>query len=190
MRSETRPPHVAEQGGIRIRPFRTGDTPAFFAAVRESIATISPWLPWCHADYSEQEAELWVAGRITAWQEGRGYSFVIEDALDGRLLGSVGLGVIQDLYLNQANVGYWVRRSAAGRGAVTAAVRLASQFAFETLQLSRLEIGALVENQASRRVAEKAGYHYEALLRNGLQHQGRACDSVLYSLIPGDLVTP
>ncbi|GAB3263984.1 GNAT family N-acetyltransferase [Chitinimonas naiadis] len=182
--------YVAEQGGIRIRPFRTGDTAAFFAAVKESIPTLSPWLSWCHAAYSETEAELYVAGRVSAWHAAQGsYSFVIEDTADQTLLGSVGLSAVQDLFLNQANVGYWIRSSATGRGAVTHAVQLVSRFAFEQLGLTRLEIGALVDNVASRRVAEKAGYQYEALLRNGLLSRGEARDSVLYSLIPADLIT-
>ena len=33
---------------IAIRPYQPGDAPLLYEAARESIADISPWLPWCH----------------------------------------------------------------------------------------------------------------------------------------------
>jgi RimJ/RimL family protein N-acetyltransferase len=66
-------------------------------------------------------------------------------------------------------------------------VRLVARFAFDTLQLSRLEIFARPENVASRRVAEKAGAKFEAIARNRMVQHGRAYDAALYSLIPADV---
>jgi RimJ/RimL family protein N-acetyltransferase len=84
-------------------------------------------------------------------------------------------------------VGYWVRTGATRRGIAPQAVRLVARFAFETLQLSRLEIFVRPENIPSRRVAEKVGAKFEAIARNRIVQHGRAYDAALYSLIPSDL---
>ncbi len=47
--------------GLCLRPLEDRDAPAFAQAARESWATVGPWLPWCHADYTEEEALAWFA---------------------------------------------------------------------------------------------------------------------------------
>ena len=37
-----------------IRPFEDADVEQFVTAVRESIVTLGPWMPWCHPDYAER----------------------------------------------------------------------------------------------------------------------------------------
>ena len=81
------------------------------------------------------------------------------------------------------NLGYWVRTSAAGRGAATRATRLAARFGFEQLGLHRIEIVAAIDNIGSQRVAEKAGAVREGVLRKRLLIRGKSQDAVLYSLI-------
>ncbi len=39
-------------GMVLLEPYRIGDVERPYQAVRESIAELSPWMPWCHADYS------------------------------------------------------------------------------------------------------------------------------------------
>jgi len=88
-----------------------------------------------------------------------------------------------------ANLGYWVRTSAAGRGVATRATRLASRFAFEQLGLNRIEIVAAVGNIPSQRVAEKACARREGVLRNRLLINGESLDAVLFSLVPKDVLS-
>jgi RimJ/RimL family protein N-acetyltransferase len=86
-----------------------------------------------------------------------------------------------------ANIGYWVRTGATKRGVAAGAVRLAAQFGFEDLGLSRIEIAAIPENIPSRRVAEKAGAKLEGIARNRIVMHGQAYPAALYSLLPEDL---
>ncbi|GMV37019.1 MAG: hypothetical protein AMXMBFR61_15270 [Fimbriimonadales bacterium] len=159
---------------------------AVYEAARESIAEVGRWLPWCHPEYRREETAEWIAGRIAAWDCGEAYEFVIEDAATGRVLGGVGINGI-DRSHRSANLGYWVRTSAAGRGVATAAARLAARFALKEVGLVRVCILADIENRPSQRVAEKAGAVREGVLRNALFLRGEPRDAVCYSLIPGDL---
>ena len=173
-------------GRITIRPYLEADIPRLFEAVRESVAELSAWLPWCTPAYSLKDSTEFIMTCPTNWKQGEHYSFLIEEAGDGRFLGGVGLNFINRLH-NFANVGYWVRSSATGQGVAGAAVRLAAGFGFRELGFSRLEILAAVGNVASQRVADKAGARREGILRKRLQLHGEALDAVLFSLVAEDL---
>ena len=85
-----------------------------------------------------------------------------------------------------AEAGYWLRREARGQGAATTAVRLVSGWAFTKLGIRRLNLLTAPENAASQRVAERAGFTREGLLRAWLPTSGGRRVSVMYSLLPGD----
>jgi RimJ/RimL family protein N-acetyltransferase len=87
-----------------------------------------------------------------------------------------------------AHVGYWCLRSERGQGIVPRAVRLLARFAFEELELGRVELITDPDNASSQRVAAKAGFTREGVLRSHLLHpDGRRRDSVMFSLLPGEL---
>ena len=168
-----------------VRTYRAEDANALYEAARESIAEVSVWLPWCHENYSIEESREFVISRAQAAQS-EWYSFGIFEKESGKFLGGVGLNFINRVH-QMANVGYWVRTSAAGRGIATDATRLVARFGFEQLGLHRIEIVAAVPNIASQRVAEKVGAVREGVLRKRLLIRGESQDAVLFSLLPEDL---
>lgn len=175
------------EGSILVRTYSAEDAGALYEAARESIAEVSVWLPWCHDNYSIEESREFVSSRAQAAQGDEWYSFAIFER--ERFLGGVGLNFFNRVH-QMANLGYWVRTSAAGRGIATSATRLVARFGFEHLGLRRIEIVAAVGNIASRRVAEKAGAVREGVLRKRLLIRGDSQDAVLFSLTPEDLIVP
>lgn len=173
-------------GELLLRPLERGDRDAMYAAVVESVAEVSPWLPWCHAGYAIAETESFIESCINAWAQQAHFPFAIFDARTGQYLGGTGVNHI-DRQNRLGCIGYWVRTSATRRGIASKAVRIVARFAFESLQLSRIEIVARPENRPSRRVAEKSGAQLETIARNRIVQHGRAYDAALYSLIPTDL---
>jgi ribosomal-protein-serine acetyltransferase len=171
---------------VRVRPYRPDDVPRLFAAAQESIADIYPWLEWCHPNYALDDSAAWISSREQAWKEGTDYSFVVTDALDGTFLGGVGINQITWLH-RVANLGYWVRSTATGRGVAARATRLVARFGFLVLGLERIEIVASVHNRRSQRVAQKAGATREAVLRRRLLLHGIAHDAVMFSFVATDV---
>lgn len=172
---------------IVLRPHEVRDIDPLFAAIHESIAELSPWLPWCHPGFSREELAGFVEVSRKGWLDGSQYQFAILDALTGSALGGISLNHIARSN-RLANMGYWVRTSVTGRGVATEAVKLLADYAFRDLGLSRIEIAVIPENVASSRVAERAGAKFEAMTRNRLVMHGIAYDSSLYSLVPNDIV--
>jgi ribosomal-protein-serine acetyltransferase len=168
-------------GAIEIRPWTADDAVPLFEAARESVAEVYPWLPWCHPGYTLAEAKAWAESRAALQASGEEHNFVIAGP-DGRFLGGCGVNQINRLH-RFANLGYWVRTSAAGRGVATAAVGQLRGFAFRTTDLVRLEIVCAVGNVRSQRVAARAGAQREGVLRDRLVLRGEPVDAVMFSLV-------
>jgi len=173
-------------GVITIRPFEPEDVPSFFSAVRSSTEILGRWMPWCHAQYSIEEAKAWLTTCQKEWSKGTSYPFMVVEPNSHKVLGSVDINQINRDH-NFGNIGYWVSSSHTGRGIATSAVRMAAHFGFTEVGFTRLEIVALVDNTASRRVAEKSGAKLECIARNRLTAWGKTHDAAVYSLIPRDL---
>ena len=124
--------------------------------------------------------------RAAAFEKDREYAFAIVQRDSGRVVGGTGINQL-DMASARANLGYWIRTTAAGRGYATEATLALAPWAFEALALSRIEIVAAVGNEASQRVAAKVGATRECVARNRLCVRGRPTDAVVFSLIPSDL---
>ncbi len=168
---------------ITLRPYQSTDSVSVFSAARESFQELSPFMPWCHPDYSVDDSTKWIEMSSRNWDEGIAYEFAITDSRDGSYLGGCGLNHI-NMADRVANLGYWVRTSHARQGVATKAALLLSQFGFRELKLNRIEILIAIDNQASRRVAEKVGATKEGILKNRLLLQDKVHDAMMFSLIP------
>ncbi len=164
-----------------VRLYQLGDAEAIHAAALESVAEVYPWMAWCHARYTLDESRRWIELQIEAARQRKAFEFVIVGQ-GGRVLGGCGINQINPMN-RFANLGYWVRTSAAGRGVAPAAVRQVAAHAFQETDLIRLEIVIAVGNTRSQRVAEKVGATREGVLRSRLLLPSGPSDAVMYSLV-------
>lgn len=169
-----------------IRPWRPDDAGMLHAAVRASLPSLSPWLPWATPAYDLAQAEGWIAF-CTRMREGDAeHHFGVFDAATGALLGSVGLNQRIPAHRG-ANLGYWIVETVRGHGIAVEAARQVVRFGFDTLGLRRITIQVVPENRASLRVAMKLGAVCEGIARNGLLVGETSVESVVHSLIPDDM---
>jgi RimJ/RimL family protein N-acetyltransferase len=166
-------------GATRIRPYRVDDAPAVWEAVRESMAELQRWMPWCHPGYSIDDSRSWLETQVPAFEQGTAFEFAIVSA-DQQYLGGCGLNQI-DTINQRANLGYWVRTSAARRGVATHAVCALRDWGFQHTGLLRLEVVVAVGNAQSQRVAVKAGAALEGVLKNRLLLHGAVHDATMFS---------
>jgi RimJ/RimL family protein N-acetyltransferase len=152
---------------------------------------IARWLDHVPQPYTLRDAEHYIAATKRGWRDGVLASFAIREAGGDGAIGSISVSVL-DAAQGVAEVGYWVRAEARGRGIATAAVRLVSRWALQELGVQRLQLRADVLNEPSQRVAEKAGFLREGVLRSSRysQREDRRVDFVMYSLLPAELPSP
>jgi RimJ/RimL family protein N-acetyltransferase len=121
---------------------------------------------------SRDRARLWISDRA-AWGADHA-SWVVRDA-DGRVVGAVSLHHL-DREMATGEIGYWLTAAGRGRGIGLAAVVTATRYAFDALELARVELFHAVENDPSCRLATAAGYLVEGTSRqsfvygDGLRH--------------------
>ncbi len=123
--------------------------------------------------------------RCGAWDRQRHFDAAYGFGLflvDGRFAGEVSLGSVQRGPFQMGYVGYWIDQALAGHGYVPEGVVLMMRYAFDVLQLHRLEAAIVPRNVASRRVAEKLGLRDEGTAERFLQIQGVYEDHVRYAI--------
>ena len=168
---------------VALRAFQSSDIPWIaLACDRPEMARFLPVLP---SPYTDEDAAAFVAYADEAWAKGSSAPFAI-DSTEGEPLGAIEVSPSsRDPAL--AGVGYWLRPEARGRGAATEALRLVSTWAFKALAIERLSLITDPENTDSQRVAERAGFLREGVLRAWHPTREGRRDSVMFSLLPSDL---
>jgi RimJ/RimL family protein N-acetyltransferase len=177
-------PVLTGPGGVRLRAAEERDLPAIVATCRDPETLRWTTVP---ADYTLADAAAFSLGYQPAqWAAGTAAMFVIADP-DDAYAGNMDLRLSRPDDPLFADVGYSAAPGARGRGYTTAALRMICAWGFETLDLERIEWLAHVGNDASRRVAEKAGFTAEGVRRAGLPHRGERRDVWAAGLVPDDL---
>jgi len=171
---------------MTIRPYRAGDGAGLFAAVDESREHILPWMPWGPVHQTPDDSEKLVRTWTSKWTLREDMPLGMFDQISGEFLGGMGLHRI-DWSIRSFEIGYWIRKSATGKGYVTEAVKRVTEFAFEELQANRVFIRCAAGNLRSIAIAKRAGFIYEGSLRNSIKDaNGELHDVLHFSLIPED----
>ena len=167
-------------GALELRSPTEADAPAIARACQDP--EIKRWLPQMPSPYTEADALAYVRGEAVPGE----LSLVV--VVDGALVGAIGL---RRPGAGIGELGYWCAADRRGEGWTTRAVRLLARHAFDQLEVERLQLVAEPGNAASRRVAVKAGFTPEGILRAYIRHRdGRRTDAVMFSRLPGDPVDP
>lgn len=136
--------------------------------------------------YSEQTQQRKIMEGLRLAQENREFSFGIFEQQTGQLVGHISLYAIKRLPYSSAFVGYSMDQNYAGRGIATEAVALVLDFAFNKLNIHRIEAYVAPENLASVRVLEKSDFVREGLLRELLFINGHWVDHYMYAILQRD----
>jgi ribosomal-protein-alanine N-acetyltransferase len=177
------PPATELRGGeIVLRPWRLEDVARVTEICQDPEIVRWTLVP---SPYEEEHARNWIEQTLRDWDDRAHATFAITHER-GEVVGAIGLRLQRNYALN-GSIGYWVAREARGRGVATAALRLLAQWAFEEARLPRLELVTDPDNIASQRVAERAGFRREGVLRSYIERRGERQDCVIFSLLPGEL---
>jgi len=173
------PPDLADDL-VALRPFVPEDATSVYEACRDPEIRRFTSFPEAQ-DVSQTRA--WIETQPGMRERGEALDLAIVAIGEPTPVGAVGLTALAFVH-RRAEIGYWIAPSARRRGIATAAVRLLSVWALgPPLSLVRLSVHADVDNTASGRTAERAGFEFEGVLRSYLCAKGRHWDVAMYSLI-------
>ena len=171
---------------LRLRPFDDADADALFA-LHSSPDVLRYWdaPPWSE----RARAERFITACRTMAEEGTGMRLAVDHASGGAFIGWCSLTRWNPDH-RSASMGYCFDETAWGRGYATEAARALLQWAFETLDLNRVQAETDARNAASARVLEKLGFVREGMLREDCVVNGEVSDSWVYGLLRRDWRPP
>ena len=171
---------------MTLRPWREADADAVVTRISDP-ATVA-FLDRIPQPYERIDALDYIRASREGWRTWTQTNFAILVAELTGAVGSIGISWVE-VEEGVAEVGYWVAAEARGRGVATTALRLTAEWAFGAEpRLERLQLRADILNLASQRVAEKAGFTREGVLRSTRRNVrlGRRVDFVMWSLLRGE----
>lgn len=182
------PPQIPtlSYGLLTLRPVMESDIPEIYKCCQDPVIPRFTRVP---QNYTIEHAEFFVREKIpkslTAKSE-------IPFAIDyGNGSDTTFSGVISfhsmDLPDLVAEIGYWINASMRGKGVGKTAARVLTNFGFETMGFARIEALVDVDNVASKKLLESAGYTLDGILRKkSRRYDGRHVDMALFSVIKDD----
>jgi len=173
-------------GDVRVRLPRVEDAPAILRGLTDPQIVHDAGIQ--RQDGLSEEV---VAGRITtSWAQARRQGdfapFAIADAVSDEYLGNVLLHTF-DWEQRRCEIGYWLLPEARGRGLSARAARLLAVWAIDVVGMERVEAVVDVDNVASLRSIERAGFSKEGVARSLFRQQRGRADAAVYALVRADL---
>ena len=176
-------PQPIESERLHIRAPRVEDAAAVLEAIRETHAELRLWMPWAQRIPTLEEERERLAESVRRFEAGEDFPLFAFDRASGEWVAASGLHD-PDWNVPRFETGYWVRSSRARRGYATEAVRAITEAAFATLGAARVEIRCHDRNERSWRVAERAGFTLEGVLRSEQRHlDGTLRDTRVYARV-------
>jgi RimJ/RimL family protein N-acetyltransferase len=168
-------------GVVVLRPLSRHDAGAITHACQD--AEISRWTS-VPPVYRERDARQFVSAAERDRKAGRAVSLAVIPGDGGMFTGSVTLTC--DWEHRKGEIGCWITAEARRQSFGTRAVRLIAGWALDELGLERVELLLNPENEASRRLALRAGFTSEGLLRAYRPRNGDREDFMMFSRLPTD----
>jgi [ribosomal protein S5]-alanine N-acetyltransferase len=175
----TLPTPTVQTPRLRLRPFDDADADALFA-LHSSARVLRYWdaPPWTE----RARADRFIAACRRMAEDGSGARLAVDRTSDGAFIGWCAL-VRWNPDHRSASMGYCFDDAAWGHGYATESARALLQWAFDTLDLNRVQAETDTRNAASARVLEKLGFVREGTLREDCVVNGDVSDSWVYGLL-------
>jgi RimJ/RimL family protein N-acetyltransferase len=173
-----------------LRPLIPGDGAATAEAVAETWDDLHRWMDWATAKPTPEECEARARRVYAQFILREDFGFIGLKRGTGWPVVWTGLHCL-DWTSRKFYTGYWVRKSAQGRGYAAEACNALTRYAFEVLEARRVEITHSDGNEPSRSIIHKLGFEKEGVRRGGtLLPSGVMADSHVYARLSPEGLPP
>jgi RimJ/RimL family protein N-acetyltransferase len=185
-------PERHEADGFILRSYDLGDGPLLADAVNASYDHLRPWMPWAKPHQSLEDSEIVVRRARARYLLADDFTLGVFSEDGAQLLGGTGFHLREGpLASGCAEIGMFIRKSAAGQGLGTRVLRAMLHWGFSEWPWLRLAWRCDQRNLASVRIAEKVGLRLEGVLHGQRAHVGEGRrDTACYALCRVDRQVP
>jgi ribosomal-protein-serine acetyltransferase len=166
-----------------LRLIEENDASEMFALIEQNRARLRPWLPWLDSTLSVQDELDFI--RSMREQHVQSQNMTCSIIYDGRIAGSIGYNSI-DWRDRKTEIGYWLGVDFEGKGLMTISCEEMLHFAFNVLELNKVEIHCATENTRSRAIPERLHFRQEGIIRQAQWLYDHYVDLVVYGLLASE----
>jgi ribosomal-protein-serine acetyltransferase len=166
-----------------LRPIEENDALEMFTLIEQDRAHLRPWLPWLDTTLSAQDLLGYI--RSVQQQYAQSQSLTCSIIYDGHLAGSIGYNSI-DWQDRKTELGYWLGAAFEGKGLMTQACEEMLWFAFNVLELNKVEIHCATGNTRSRAIPERLHFTQEGTIRQAQWLYDHYVDLVVYGMLASE----
>jgi ribosomal-protein-alanine N-acetyltransferase len=170
-----------ESPRLRLRPLESTDAERITEFMGDRAVT--RFLLYFTYPINPEQVRVWLQNVLSLQPEYCAYWAIVDREKD-LLIGVTSLTL--DSHNRKGEIGYWLDKAFWGKGLMTEAIWRVIHYGFDDLRLHRLDLTHMVENIASRRVAEKLGFQLEGCWREGHYKDGRFMDVKIYGMLEVD----
>ena len=169
-------------GEYKIRSYQNTDARALVKYANNY--NVSKWLKntFPHP-YTEDDAIVWLAN-CAAQNPEANFALVNNE----ELIGGIGLKLSDDVFLHNAEIGYWLGEPFWGKNIVTEAVKEMTKYAFNNFDINRLFAGVFEGNSASVRVLQKCRYKLDGIMQKAVYKEDKFLDQYIFALLKEDYI--
>lgn len=165
---------------VELRIFEERHADELFSLTEMNRAHLRQWLTWADEMHSVADTRTFIRDSLRQFADNDGFQAGIW--YHGDLVGCIGFHSI-DWTNHNTEIGYWLSRPYTGKGIMTRSVRAMCDHAFRVWRLHRVVIRCALENQPSRAIPERLGFHLDGVMREEIWLHDRYINHAVYSLL-------
>ena len=140
---------------------------------------LSVWLPWPPFIKKIDDTKSFIKSSIIDFAEGKSMVCAIEYREE--IVGVVSYNKILKS-LKKVEIGYWLSSKYQGKGIITKSVECLINYAFDKLEMEKVQIAVATENYPSQKVCERLGFKSEGVIKNSENLHGKIVDHIIYGI--------
>ncbi len=168
---------------LELRLLEERHSEDLFAVVDQNRQHLRQWLPWLDTNASPDDARSFIKSALDQFANNAG--LVAGIWYRNRIAGVIGYNSIDWINRN-AHIGYWLGARYQGKGIVTRACKALIDYAFNELELNRVEIRCATGNMKSRAIPQRLGFAQEGLVRQAEWLYDHFVDHAIYGMLASE----
>jgi ribosomal-protein-serine acetyltransferase len=172
---------------IQLKQLELSDANDIFTTINRQRDYLGEWLPFVALTKEMSDSEEYIRSVLAVPAEKGDFVFVIRYK-DG-FAGLIGFKDT-DNENRKTEIGYWLSEPYQKKGIITSSVMALIRFAFEEMNLNRIQIKCAVGNFPSKSIPQRLGFHFEGIERDGELLTGNCfTDIEVYSLLKNEFLS-
>jgi ribosomal-protein-serine acetyltransferase len=169
---------------LLLRCYRPSDITMYYQMLRNNAEHLYEFLPSFLIDArGEEDIKTWFDRQNAEWNAHNLFIFGAWDKVTGVYVGESYLAN-PDWDVPRIEVGYFLVKEFTGKGYATEAANAAIRYAFERMEVLRIDLRCSADNTASIQVAKRCGFTQEGCFRqHHRRRDGTLVDMLWYGLL-------